>query len=421
MVISGFIGLMLIGLPIAFLLAVSALLYIVANDNLVLLDSFPQQFFAGLENYGLLALPLFILVGECMSEGGIARRLMHMAMALIGSARGGLAYVNLLSNMMMASILGSTVAQITIMTRVAVPEMERAGYDKDDAVALTAAGGLLAPIIPPSMLFVIFGVIAQISIGELFIAGIVPGLLLGLAFFALLGWFARRKHYPANQALDWRQRWQAMRDGFAAGLVPLAIVGGILSGLTTPTEAAALAAVVAVLVGRYVYQEFSFDALWPALTRTARNSAIVLLLIAAAQLFSWVITFENLPALTAAWLQSVSDSPVVFLLLVTALLLAIGMILDPIPALILVVPVLLPVATDVYHINPFHFGVLVCLTLVMGLLTPPVGSALFTAATLSGVKSERIAWLLAPYLGVMLLLILIMILFPGLVTVLLAR
>ncbi|MFK4752934.1 TRAP transporter large permease [Oceanobacter antarcticus] len=418
MVISGFFILLVIGVPIAFLLAMTALIYIYSSGNLVLLSSYPQQFFGGLENYGLLALPLFILVGECMNEGGIARRLMAMAMALIGSVRGGLAYVNLLSNMMMASILGSTVAQITIMTRVAVPEMERAGYPKDMAVALTAAGGLLAPIIPPSMLFVIFGVIAQISIGDLFIAGIIPGLLLGLAFFALLGWMARRHDFPANQRMSWRQRLASFRNGLAAGLVPLAIIGGILSGLATPTESAALAVVVAVLVGRYVYGEFELANLWPALLRTAQSSAIVLLLIAAAQVFSWVITFENLPGLTAAWLQDVSSSPLVFLLLVTGLLLLIGMILDPIPALILVVPVLLPVATSVYGISPFHFGVVVCLTLVLGLLTPPVGSALFTASALSGVKAERIAWLLGPYLGAMLLVVLLLVFFPFLVTAL---
>ncbi|WP_027853251.1 TRAP transporter large permease [Marinobacterium litorale] len=418
MVISGFLGLLVLGVPVAFVLAITALIYILASGNTVLLDSYPQQFFGGLENYGLLALPLFILVGECMNEGGIARRLMSLSLALIGSLRGGLAYVNLLSNMMMASILGSTVAQITIMTRMAVPEMERAGYPKDASVALTAAGGLLAPIIPPSMLFVIFGVIAQLSIGDLFIAGIIPGLLLGAGFLALLAWMGRRHQFPRNASLTLAQRWHAIRDGLAAGLVPLIIVGSILGGLATPTEAAALACVGAILIGRFVYRELSFDVLWPALKRTARNSALVLMLIAAAQVFGWVITFENLPAMTATWIQSISHSPTVFLLLVLALLLAIGMVLDPIPALILVVPVLLPVATDVYDINPYHFGVVVCLSLVMGLLTPPVGSALFTASALSGVRAERIALLLAPYLGVMLLVLVILIVAPVLVTLL---
>ncbi|MBL7249370.1 TRAP transporter large permease [Alloalcanivorax sp. C16-2] len=418
MVIAFFIGLLLVGVPVAFVLALTALFYLFSSGNSVLLDSFPQQFYGGLENYGLLALPLFILVGECMNEGGIARRLMAMAAALLGSIRGGLAYINLLSNMMMASILGSTVAQITIMSRVAVPEMERAGYPRDQAVAITAAGGMLAPIIPPSMLFVIFGVIAQISIGDLFIAGILPGVLLGLAFFAVLGWMARRHRFPATEPMCWRRRLMALRDGLAAGLIPALIVGGILSGLATPTEAAALACLGSILVGRFVYKEFDPRALWPALKRTALSSSVVLILIAAANLFSWVITYENLPALAAQWIQAAAGSPALFLVLVTLALLVVGMILDPIPALILVVPVLLPVATGVYGISPFHFGVIVCLTLVMGLLTPPVGSALFTASTLSGVRAERLSLLLLPYLLVMLVVMALLIFFPFLTTAL---
>lgn len=419
MVASAFLGLLALGVPIAFVLAITALIYIAASGNTVLLESYPQQLFGGLENYGLLALPLFILVGECMNEGGIARRLMAMATAAIGSVRGGLAYVNLLANMMMASILGSTVAQITIMTRIAVPEMERAGYDKGAAVAITAVGGLLAPIIPPSMLFVIFGVIAQISIGDLFIAGIIPGLLLGLAFFGVLGWMAKRHDFPATPRISGAQRLAAVRDGLPAGLIPLTIVGSILGGLATPTEAAALACVAATLVGRYVYRELDYGCLWPALVRTAQNSAIVLALIAAAQVFGWVITFENLPALAADAIRAAADSPLVFMLLVSAGLLLVGMVLDPIPALILIVPVLLPVATDVYGISPFHFGVVVCLNLVLGLLTPPVGSALFTASALSGVKAERIALLSLPYLLAMLAVLLLIVVFPTLVTALL--
>lgn len=419
MVGSTFIGLLLLGVPIAFVLAITALIYILASGNWNLLDSYPQQFFGGLENYGLLALPLFILVGECMNEGGIGRRLMAAAAALIGSVRGGLGYVNLLANMMMAAILGSTVAQITIMTRMAVPEMEKAGYPRDEAVTLTAVGGLLAPIIPPSMMFIIFGVIAQISIGNLFIGGIIPGLLLGLAFFAVLGWVARRHGYPVIEESGGKVRLAALRDGLPAAIVPLTIVGSILAGLATPTEAAALACVAAILVGRFVYHEFQFANLWPALVRTAQGSSIVLILIAAAQVFSWVVAYENLPAIAAQAIRSTSDSPLVFLLLVNLALVFVGMVFDPIPALILIVPVLLPVATDVYGIDPFHFGVVVCLNLVLGLMTPPVGAALFTASALSGVKAERIAWLSLPYLAAMLAILLLITAFPVLVTALL--
>lgn len=411
-----FAALLAIGVPIAFVLAATALIYILVSGNEVLLLSYPQQLFGGLENYGLLALPLFILLGEFMNEGGIARRLMAMALAFIGSVRGGLAYVNLIANMMMASILGSTVAQITIMSRMAVPEMERAGYPRDVSVAITAAGGLLSPIIPPSMLFVIFGVIAQISIGDLFIAGIVPGLLLSGAFLLVIAWLGHRHAFPKNERMSRRERLSAVMDGMPAGIIPLTIVGSILGGIATPTEAAALAGLAAIALGRFYYRELKFRQLGPAFVRAARNSAIVLILIATAQVFSWVITFENLPALVAAWIQSVTGSATGFLLLVNFCLIFVGMIIDPIPALILIVPVLLPVATDVYGINPFHFGVVICLNLVLGLMTPPVGSALFTAAVMSNVRAERIARVVMPFLVIMAGVLVLLIVFPVLVT-----
>lgn len=414
MVAASFFVLLLLSVPIAFVLAITALIYIYASEHAVLLSSYPLQFFGGLENYGLLALPLFILLGECMHEGGIARRLMAAAAALIGSVKGGLAYINLLANMMMASILGSTVAQVTIMTRIAVPEMEKAGYPKDVSITITALGGLLAPIIPPSMLFIIYGVIAQISIGDLFLAGIIPGLLLSLAFLAIIGWLARKNNYPYTQRQTSHQRLHALLHSLPSVMIPIIIIGCILGGIATPTEAAVIACLVSILIGKFIYKELSFSFIGPALVRAAQNCAIVLLLIAASQVFGWVITFENLPMLFSDWVQQVAQSPTTFLFLIVAALLLIGMVMDPIPVIILVVPVLLPVATNIYHIDPFHFGVVLCLSLVLGLLTPPIGSALFVASSLSGVKAERIAVLSIPYLLAAIAVIALIVLFPAL-------
>lgn len=414
MVAASFFVLLLLSVPIAFVLAITALVYIYASEHTVLLSSYPLQFFGGLENYGLLALPLFILLGECMHEGGIARRLMAAAAALIGSVKGGLAYINLLANMMMASILGSTVAQVTIMTRIAVPEMEKAGYPKDVSITITALGGLLAPIIPPSMLFIIYGVIAQISIGDLFLAGIIPGLLLSLAFLAIIGWLARKNNYPYTQRQTSHQRLHALLHSLPSVMIPIIIIGCILGGIATPTEAAVIACLASILIGKFIYKELSFSFIGPALVRAAQNCAIVLLLIAASQVFGWVITFENLPMLFSDWVQQVAQSPTTFLFLIVAALLLIGMVMDPIPVIILVVPVLLPVATNIYHIDPFHFGVVLCLSLVLGLLTPPIGSALFVASSLSGVKAERIAVLSIPYLLATIAVIALIVLFPAL-------
>ena len=392
-----FLALLILGVPIAFALIAFAMVMIWAGGNPILFQSLPQQLFGGLENYGLLALPLFILLGELMNAGGIGRRLMAFALALLGPVRGGLAHVNLLANMMMASILGSTVAQITVMSRVAVPEMERAGYPRDVSVAITAAGGMLAPIIPPSMMFIIFGVIAQLPIGDLFIAGIVPGVILSGAFLAVIGWLGRRQGFPRSERLSLPARLRAARDALPAALIPASIIGAILGGIATPTESAAVASVLAVLIGRFVYRELAWADLWPAFIRAGTYSAVVLFLIAAAGLFSWVITFANLPALVSDRLQGMTASPLVFLLLVNLMLLVLGMVTDPIPAIILVVPVFLPVAVGVYGIDPFQFGVIVCLNLTAGLLTPPVGTGLFAAAMTGGVRAERLAWLILPF------------------------
>lgn len=411
-----FASLLTIGAPIAFALIALALIYIAVEGNWILFASVPQQMFGGLENYGLLALPLFILLGEFMNVGGVGRRLITLALAMLGPVRGGLAYVNLVANMMMASILGSTVAQITVMSKLVVPEMERAGYPRDVAAAITAAGGMLAPVIPPSMMFIIFGVIAQIPIGDLFIAGILPGILMFVVFLGVVGYLGRKHDFPATAAVTGAERRSAIVNSLPALAIPFVIIGGILGGIATPTEAAALASVAAVLIGRFIYRELEWRELAPAFVNAARSSAVVLFLIAAAQLFSWVITFENIPAQISAAIQQLTTSPVVFLLILNLLLLMLGTIMDPIPAIILVAPVFLPVATSVYGVDPFHFGVVVCLNLTLGLLTPPVGSGLFTAALMSGVRAERIAWLTLPFFAAMALVIVLLAFFPVLAT-----
>ncbi|MBK0329678.1 TRAP transporter large permease [Rhodobacteraceae bacterium F11138] len=406
------------GVPISFTLILLALVYIAITGNWILLQSLPQQFFGGMENYGLLALPLFILLGEFMNAGGIGRRLMALALALLGQLRGGLAYVNLVANMMMASILGSTVAQITIMSRIAVPEMVRAGYPKDVSVAITAAGGLLAPIIPPSMMFIIFGVIAQLPIGDLFIAGIVPGVMMFASFVLVVAWLGRRHGFPATPPMPVRARGRAVWDALPAAVIPVLIVGTILGGIATPTEAAAIAAAAAAFIGLFIYREMTWAEILPAFVNAGRSSAVVLFLIATAHVFSWVITFENLPAMVASWMQSLTTSPVVFLLMLNLLLLVLGMVIDPIPAIILIVPVFLPVATGVYGIDPFQFGVIICLNLTLGLLTPPVGTGLFTAALMSGVRAETIARLILPFLASIGLVLVLLAFFPQLSTAL---
>ena len=250
-----FITAMLLSVPVAVVLGITAIWYIWESNNLILYDSFAQKMFSGLENYGLLAIPLFMLTGELMNEGGMTRRLITLARVFVGGFRGGLAYINLLANMFMAAIIGSATAQIAVMARAMVPAMEREGYDKGFAAATTAAGGLLAPVIPPSMMFVIFGVLAQIPIGDMFLAGIIPGLLLVVAFglvITLIGWW---QAFPKSTWMPPKEAGKALLMALPAMLVPFSIIGGIVFGVATPTEAAAIASLAAFLVGWLVYGE----------------------------------------------------------------------------------------------------------------------------------------------------------------------
>ncbi|WP_027966186.1 TRAP transporter large permease [Halomonas halocynthiae] len=393
-----FVFLLMIAVPIALVLALSAVWYIYDSGNLLLFASYPQQLFGAIENYGLLAIPLFMLTGELMNEGGLTRRLIDLARLLVGGFRGGLVYINLVANMMMAAIVGSAASQIAIMSRAMVPAMEDEGYDRPYAAAVTAAGGLMSPIIPPSMLFVLFGVIAQVPIADMFISGILPGLLMGLLFFVAITLVGLVQQYPKG---EWPTRVQArgyLLMGLPAMAIPLIIIGGILTGVATPTESAALASLAALLIGRYVYRDLSFSGLPKLLERTAINSSLVIMLIAAAGVFGWVIIYEQLPQMAAIWIASMTESPFVFLLLVIGVLLVVGMVVDGIAALILVVPILLPIAQDQFGISPFQFGVVVCLTLVLGLLTPPVGAGLFISSSMTGVPPMKIFRALIPFL-----------------------
>ena len=409
---------LLLSVPVAIVLCITAIWYIWESGNTVLFDSYAQKMFGGLENYGLLAIPLFMLTGELMNESGMTRRLITLARVFVGGFRGGLAYINLLANMFMAAIIGSATAQIAVMSRAMVPAMKDEGYDEGFAVATTAAGGLLAPVIPPSMMFVIFGVLAQIPIGDMFIAGIIPGLMLAVSFalvITLIGWSQK---FPKS---TWVSRGEAVRALFAAipaMLVPIAIIGGILFGIATPTESAAIASLIAFLVGWLIYRDLDPRKLGEMFIRTAANASMILFMIAAASVFGWVIIYEELPQKLAGLSTSITSDPFVFLLIVNLALLLVGMVIDGIAAIILITPILLPITTGSYDISPYQFGVVACLNLILGLLTPPVGIGLYIASSMSGTKPVTILKTLWPFLIAVSLVLVLLSYFPSLSTLL---
>jgi C4-dicarboxylate transporter DctM subunit len=409
---------MIIGAPIGICLCLAAIVFLFATDNTVLFSSYPAQMFDSVGNYGLIAIPLFILVGDLMNEGGITSRIVRMALACIGSVRGGLAYVNLIANMFVASIMGSAASQVAVMSRVMVPEMERQGYRRDFAAGLTVYAGILGPIVPPSIMFVVYSVLAQISVGDMLLSGIVPGLMIAGSFIVLIAILGFFYTYPVSARQTIAQRWSAIKDGLPTLLIPLVIVGSIMTGLANPTEAAAVGVMAALIVGRFWIGDLKWSAMPRIFMRAAGYSAIILFLVAAAGVFSWVLTYGRVPQQIAAWIQTVAHDPLTFMLLVNVILLLIGTVVDGAPALIMTVPILLPIATEVYGIDPFHFGVVAVLNLVLGFMTPPVGLCLYVGAAVTGVKPSRLFLVTLPFFAVIVVILVLLSVFPVLSTVL---
>ena len=412
-----FVVLLLTGMPVAFVLIGATLVFIFLSGHDQLIAAIPQISFGSVENFDLLAIPLFILLGEIMNESGLTRRIITAVRVWIARLPHNLVIVNLVSNLALAAIMGSATAQMAVMSRVVVPEMERDGYDRGYAASLTASAGLLGPIIPPSMLFIIFGVIAQVSIADMFMAGIVPGMALFVLILALAFWQASRNHSQnkAAESTTFSQKIAATIPGLAAMSIPVVIVGGISFGVFTPTESAGVAIVVALIFAVIEFKGQTVKRLMAIIDRTVANSAIVLFLVVAAKIFGWVLTFNQVPQHVADFIVMLTDDPTTFLLLIVGLLFIVGMFLDGIAALIILTPILLPVATSQYGIDPIQFGVILAMTLVLGLLTPPVGTGLYIAAALSKVSVMRLSKLVLPYVLVTLAVILAVVFMPWMV------
>lgn len=373
-----FFGLLFAGLPIVGTILAGAITFMASNDLAVLFDSIPIQFYGALEINSLLAIPLFLLVGEIMNQAGLTQRLIAVAEVLVGGLKGGLAYANLFTNAMAASILGSAVAQIGVMSKVMIPAMERMGYKREFSGAVTVSAGLLGPIIPPSMLMIIYGVVAVQPIAPLFIAGIVPGLLivgvLALVIF-LTGVFG--PGLPAGRADSGKSSLKVVVEGLVPAIIPVVVIAGIMLGVMTPTESGAVAAIIALVLG-FAYRELKLTDLSPILLGVALNTATITGLIAAASVLSWVLAFQGVPDMVVEYMAGLTTSPFVFLLLVIGMMVLLGMFLESISVLIVVVPLLMPVVTQL-GIDPIHFGVVCTVATVVGLVTPPVGPGLYIA------------------------------------------
>lgn len=377
-----FLLLILIGTPIVLALGVSAALSIYLAD--IPAGIIAQRMYGGLDSFTVMAIPFFVLTGIIMERGGIARRIIDFSVALVGWITGSLLLVATVAGVGMAAVSGSGAASTAAISSIMLKDMRSRGYDIDFSAGLMAAAGTLGPIIPPSIMMVVLATTSNLSIGRAFLAGIVPGLLLGLSIMFASYAYAKRggDAYRDTEPFSLARLWRTFIAAIPAFLLPLIIVGGIIGGVFTPTEAAAVAAFSGLLISRFVYREIAFADLPGMILRAAAVSASIMMIIATASVFSWLITVEDLPATIASMLHGTTDNPIVFLLLTNLLLILIGMFMEGISAILVMVPVLLPVALS-FGIDPLHFGVIVIINLSIGMITPPYGITLYVASSVA--------------------------------------
>ncbi|MEX2453713.1 MAG: TRAP transporter large permease [Rhodospirillaceae bacterium] len=412
--LSGFIAFLAIGVPIALALGLACALYLLLTGNADLLRAFPQHMISGVDNFILLTIPMFLLAGNLMNAGGITTRLVDCARAVVGHVRGGLALVNVVASMFFSGISGAATADASALGTVLIPAMEKEGYGKAYSAALTAVTSVIGPIIPPSIAMIIYGVLSGTSIARLFIAGIVPGLMLGIGLMLYVYFMARRHGHPVSERVSLPQKIVATGRAAPALMLPVIILGGILSGVFSPTESAAVAVIYALLVSSLLYRTLRLSDLWRTLNDTAILTAGIMLIVAVAKMVSFVLGFDNVPARVATAMLEISHDKFVLLLLVNVFLLLLGLFLEPLAAMIMTMPVLLEVA-KLLELDLVHLGMIVVLNLVIGLATPPVGLCLFIVCAIGRVSLEKVSRAALPMLGICLAVLLLVTFVPELV------
>ncbi len=359
-----------------------------------------RNIYNGIDSFPLMAIPFFMLAGELMNKGGITHRLVEFSQKMIGHVRGGLAQVNIMSSMLFAGLSGSAVADTTALGSMLIPAMEKNGYKRKFAAAVTAASSVIGPIIPPSGIMIIYSYVMGESVAALFLAGIIPGILVGLGLMSVVSLIARRGSLPpATQRATWRERGNSFVKAILPLLTPIIILGGILSGVFTPTEAAAVAAAYALFIGLFVLRTLKFSDLPMVFTKSALTSAVVLLLVGAAVAFKTVVSLSHAAEQLAEFVLSLTSDPLILLFLINILLFIVGMFLDAGPAIIILGPILGPIFIDL-GVHPVHFAIIMSVNLTVGLATPPMGLVLFVASSVSGEKVETIAKTILPFLAV---------------------
>lgn len=415
--------LVILGAPVAICLGVASLvtlLYIPNTPNISLLAK--SAVTAG-DSFPLVAIPLFVLAGEIMQRGGLSSKIVSAAYTLVGKFKAGLAYVNVLASMFFAAISGSSPATVAAIGSNMIPEMEKAGYKKDFSAALTAASGITGVMIPPSIPFIIYGVSANLSIGELFLAGIIPGVLFGIGYMIVSRIIINKvtiENYVSNipgqvvtESKTISEKKSLRNHSIWALIVPVIILGGIYLGVFTPTEAAGVAVVYALFVSMFIYNNLKFKELWDVFVNTGLTSATVLVMVVMASAFGRLLTLDRVPVEVANFITSLSSNPIIVIFLINIMLLIVGMFMETIASIIILTPILLPVATAV-GIDPIHFGVILVVNLAIGFCTPPLGANLFIATGVANVSLEKLIKQIIPFLISMFVMLFIVTYVPSL-------
>lgn len=405
----------LLGIPLAFSLGISSLIYLIVEVNTMPWGVIAQRLFEGANSFPLMAIPFFILAGALMNYGGLAKKLVDIAHFLVGFIRGGLAIVNIVGSMFFAGISGSSVADTAAIGSLLIPAMTERGYKKEFSVAVTASSSTIGVIIPPSIPMVLVGVIGGLSIGQLFLAGAIPGILLGFALMLVSYLISKKENYPKEQVPSFRKIVRSVKEGILALIMPLMILGGIIGGIFTPTEAGAVAALYSFIIGFFVYKKLKLADLPGILYDTLTNTAAIMFLVAVASLFGWILSYERIPQIIANAMLSITENQILILLLINIFLLMIGCVMDMTASLIILTPMFMPLIKTL-GIDPIHFGVIMVLNLSIGLFTPPLGVCLIVPCQLAERKISDVLKDILPFFIACVVVLFLITYLPGLVT-----
>jgi C4-dicarboxylate transporter DctM subunit len=393
-----FVFMLCIGVPIAFVIGITPFIKMLYSGGIPSMV-FPQRMFYGATNYMLASIPFFVLAGNLMNSSGLTKRIIRFAQIFVGSITGGLGMVTVIASMFFGGITGSANAECAAIGSIMIPSMKKEGYNLDFSAALIVTASTMGPIIPPSISFVLYGVMAGESIGKLFLAGAIPGVMIGLSLLMVTYFVAKKRNYPRMPRLKSKEAIIVIKDGILALIMPLIILGGIFSGIFTPTESGVIASIYALIIGFFVYKELTLKALFDAVFEAAKLSTMLLLIVSMSSVFSWALAADQIPTKLAELILLLSNNKYLVLLMLNIVMLIMGCILEPTSNLIIFTPIFLAIVKPL-GIDTIHFGVIMVLNLTIGLITPPVGMCLFTACGIAKISLERILKPLVPLLAV---------------------